>query len=116
MEKRTTAMTRPGPIVWYAIHSINPHRPQAQTPVIKTPKYWQTHLLQILGSIATDFSSAIYCAVVTHDGQKNNGFTECKDDTVNQNGQGAYDVNKTEGLGKEPGPGRKLLDHLELNN
>jgi len=69
----------------------------------------------ILGSIAADFSSAVYCAVITHDGQKKNGFVECKDDTVNQDGRGTYDVNRTEGRGKEPAPGRTLLERLDLN-
>ena len=69
---------------------------------------------QILGSIATDFQSAVYCAVVTHDGQRKNGFVECKDDTVNQNGSGNFDVSKTFGRGVEPDSGRKLLDTLYL--
>jgi hypothetical protein len=67
-----------------------------------------------LGSIAADFSSAVFCAVITHDGQKKNGFVECKDDTVNQNGQGTYDVDITQGRGKEPVSGRTLLQNLEL--
>jgi len=68
----------------------------------------------VIGSISTDYSSAVYCAVITHDGQRKNGFTECKDDTVNQDGAGTYDVNRTEGRGREPGPGRKLLDRIEM--
>lgn len=32
----------------------------------------------VLGSIAEDFSSAIYCACLTKDGQRKNGFAECK--------------------------------------
>ncbi|KZV81253.1 Ribonuclease/ribotoxin, partial [Exidia glandulosa HHB12029] len=31
----------------------------------------------VLGSIAEDFQSAVYCAVITHDGQKKNNFAEC---------------------------------------
>lgn len=32
----------------------------------------------VLGSIDEDFSSAIYCACLTKDGQRKNGFAECK--------------------------------------
>ncbi|EJD34675.1 Ribonuclease/ribotoxin, partial [Auricularia subglabra TFB-10046 SS5] len=31
----------------------------------------------VLGSIADDFQSAVYCAVITHDGQRKNNFAEC---------------------------------------
>ncbi|KAE9367606.1 Ribonuclease/ribotoxin [Stipitochalara longipes BDJ] len=68
----------------------------------------------IIGSIATDYSSAVFCAVITHDGSTKNGFTECKDDTVNTDGKGTWDTEKTRGRGKEPGPGRELLDSLDL--
>ncbi|KAE9407764.1 Ribonuclease/ribotoxin [Gymnopus androsaceus JB14] len=40
----------------------------------------------VIGSIAEDFSSAVYCAVITHDGQKDDGFVECADDTLNPRG------------------------------
>ncbi len=33
----------------------------------------------------------MFCAVLTHDASTKNGFTECKDDTVNTNGKGTYD-------------------------
>jgi hypothetical protein len=69
---------------------------------------------KVLGSIATDFQSAVYCAVITHDGQRKNGFVECKDDTVNQDGEGTFDVNRTEGRGREPGPDRELLERLDM--
>ncbi|KIK70135.1 hypothetical protein GYMLUDRAFT_53238 [Collybiopsis luxurians FD-317 M1] len=44
----------------------------------------------VIGSIAEDFSSAVYCAVITHDGQRHNGFAECADDTMNVKGKGRY--------------------------
>jgi hypothetical protein len=68
----------------------------------------------VIGSISTDYSSAVFCAVITHDGSTKNGFTECKDDTVNTDGQGTYDTERTKGRGKEPGPGRELLDKIDL--
>jgi hypothetical protein len=42
---------------------------------------------------------------------------ECKDDTVNQEGEGTFDVNRTEGRGREPpeagmGEARELLKEL----
>jgi len=40
----------------------------------------------VIGSISSDYSSAVFCAVITHDGSRKNGFTECKDDTVNTDG------------------------------
>ncbi|KAJ9619212.1 hypothetical protein H2203_008541 [Taxawa tesnikishii (nom. ined.)] len=40
----------------------------------------------VIGSIADDYSSAVYCAVITHDGQRKNGFAECADDTMNPRG------------------------------
>ena len=52
--------------------------------------------------------------MLTHDGSKRNGFTECKDDTVNQDGLGTFDVNRTKGRGREPGEGRTLLDRIDL--
>ncbi len=60
----------------------------------------------IIGSIATDYSSAVFCAVITHDGSTKNGFTECKDDTLNTDGAGTWDTEKTKGRVKELGPGR----------
>lgn len=68
----------------------------------------------VIGSISTDYSSAVFCAVITHDGSTKNGFTECKDDTVNTDGKGTYDTERTKGRGKEPGPGRELLDRIDL--
>jgi hypothetical protein len=70
----------------------------------------------VIGSIAADFASAVYCAVLTHDGQRRNGFVECKDDTANQEGVGEFDTNRTEGWGREPPAGeeRQLLERLEM--
>lgn len=68
----------------------------------------------VIGSISTDYSSAVFCAVITHDGSTKNGFTECKDDTVNTSGKGTWDTEKTKGRGREPGPGRQLLDRIDL--
>jgi hypothetical protein len=126
----------------------------------------------VIGSISNDYSSAVFCAVITHDGSTKNGFTECKDDTVNTDGyvlshtnllfflmgaespgavsgagmirlslclrsqnsseavssftlswnysanlldrKGTWDINKTKGKGREPGPGRQLLDRIDL--
>lgn len=68
----------------------------------------------VIGSIATDYQSAIFCAVITHDASSNNGFTECQDDTVNTAGKGSYSApggrNDTEGKGE----GRKLLERIDL--
>ncbi|MCJ1305361.1 hypothetical protein MMC08_008175 [Hypocenomyce scalaris] len=61
----------------------------------------------VIGSIAEDYSSAVYCAVITHDGQKKNGFAECRDDTVNLRGKGE------EVRGKREGRARKLIDKIE---
>ncbi|KAF2139190.1 uncharacterized protein K452DRAFT_300733 [Aplosporella prunicola CBS 121167] len=59
----------------------------------------------ILGSIAADFSSAVYCSVTTQNGQSANGFAACKDDSMNPRGKGTLP------LGKE---GRKLLTRIDL--
>ncbi|RDW59874.1 putative ribonuclease T1 [Coleophoma cylindrospora] len=67
----------------------------------------------IIGSIATDYQSAVYCATLTHDGTTRNGFTECSDDTMNPNGKGSY-KRRIEGRGKEPVSGRKLLERIDL--
>ncbi|PMD55099.1 Ribonuclease/ribotoxin, partial [Hyaloscypha bicolor E] len=68
----------------------------------------------VIDSISTDYSSAVFCAVITHDGSTKNGFAECKDDTVNTSGKGTWDTEKTKGRGREPGPGRQLLDRIDL--
>jgi len=44
----------------------------------------------VIGSIADDYSSAMYCAVITHDHSRHNGFTECQDDTLNLRGKGKF--------------------------
>lgn len=63
----------------------------------------------VIGSIASDYSSAVYCAVITHDGQRKNGFAECSDDTMNPRGKGDY-----EGQERKGHHHRKLLDKIEL--
>lgn len=65
----------------------------------------------VLGSIAEDFQSAVYCAVITHDGQRKNNFAECKDDTMNVRGKGG-EVHG-HGHGHEHHV-RKLVQHIEL--
>lgn len=89
----------------------------------------------IIGSIATGYQSAVFCAVITHDGSKKNGFAECKDDTVNPNGSGTYEGNEPEDdveegaegseyherhhhkkhgrRGREPEEGRSTLDRID---
>lgn len=62
----------------------------------------------VIGSIAEDYGSAVYCAVITHDGQRKNGFAECRDDTVNLRGKGR-DVKAT-----KEGKARKLIGRIEL--
>lgn len=68
----------------------------------------------VIGSIAEDFQSAVFCAVLTHDGSTKNGFTECKDDTVNTDGKGTYDARGGWGRGREEEPGRRLVEKIEL--
>lgn len=68
----------------------------------------------VIGSIAEDFQSAVFCAVLTHDGSTKNGFTECKDDTVNTDGKGTYDAREGWGRGREEEPGRRLVEKIEL--
>lgn len=63
----------------------------------------------VIGSIASDYSSAVYCAVITHDGQRANGFAECSDDTMNPRGKGDY-----EGQERKGHHHRRLLDKIEL--
>ncbi len=60
--------------------------------------------------MAEDYSSAVYCAIITHSGSgKRDGFVECKDDTVNPDGEGAWDTSLTEGSGQAPPPELNLL-------
>ena len=60
----------------------------------------------VIGSIAEDYSSAVFCAVITHDGQKKNGFTECADDTMNVRGKGQYQGGAEQGAGGNGGQGQ----------
>lgn len=70
----------------------------------------------MIGSISEDFSSAVYCAVITHDGQRKNGFTECSDDTMNVRGKGTFKgVGTAGGTGEKGGRiGRKLILRIDL--
>lgn len=70
----------------------------------------------VIGSISEDFSSAVYCAVITHDGQRRNGFAECSDDTMNVRGKGTFKgVETTGGMGEKGGRvGRKLIQRIVL--
>ncbi|KAI9841771.1 MAG: hypothetical protein M1830_007841 [Pleopsidium flavum] len=68
----------------------------------------------VIGSISEDFSSAVYCAVITHDGQRKNGFAECSDDTMNVRGKGTF-VGKGKGEEGVGGRfGRKLVKRIDL--
>lgn len=67
----------------------------------------------VIGSIAEDFASAVYCAVITHDGEKKNGFAECADDTMNPRGKGNYEP--TEQKGHHHHHHRKLVKRIDLN-
>jgi hypothetical protein len=93
-------------------------KPYLEFPILESGAYTDNESpgadRVIIGSISTDYSSAIFCAVITHDGSTKNGFTECKDDTVNTDGKGTWDTEKTQGRGREPGPGRDLLDRIDL--
>jgi hypothetical protein len=68
----------------------------------------------VIGSIATDYQSAVFCAVITHDGSKKNGFTECQDDTVNTSGKGQYEGRRGHGRGREEEHGRRLVEKIDL--
>jgi len=70
----------------------------------------------LIGSISEDFSSAVYCAVITHDGQRRNGFAECSDDTMNVRGKGTFKGVEREGEKREKGErfGRKLIQRIDL--
>ncbi|MCJ1382923.1 hypothetical protein MMC17_006036 [Xylographa soralifera] len=61
----------------------------------------------VIGSFAEDYSSAVYCAVITHDGETRNGFAECADDTLNLRGKGEY---------KAGGRERKLLQKINIGS
>ncbi|PQE09311.1 Guanyl-specific ribonuclease F1 protein [Rutstroemia sp. NJR-2017a BVV2] len=69
----------------------------------------------VIGSIATDYQSAVFCAVLTHDGSSSNGFTECQDDSVNTGGKGSYTAPEgSERRDLEGRDGRELLDRIDL--
>lgn len=65
----------------------------------------------VIGSIAADYSSAVYCAVITHDGQRGNGFAECADDSMNVRGKGDFVGQGGEKAGHRR---RKLVEKIEL--
>jgi hypothetical protein len=92
-------------------------KPYLQFPILESGSYTGDESpgadRVVIGSIATDYSSAVFCAVLTHDGSTKNGFTECKDDTVNTGGKGTYEK-KSQGKGQEPGEGRQLLDRIDM--
>lgn len=50
--------------------------------------------------------------MITHDGERKNGFAECKDDTMKTRGKGA-DVQGDE-RSWHKGKGRKLRERIEL--
>ena len=62
------------------------HKPYLEFPVTNTGSVYDGASPGadriVIGSIAEDYSSAIYCAVITHDGQRKNNFAECADDTM----------------------------------
>lgn len=61
--------------------------------------------------VCTDWcTSAVYCAVITHDESKNNGFTECADDTMNPGGKGNYEGHEQKGHHH-----RKLIKRIDLH-
>lgn len=64
----------------------------------------------MIGSIAEDYQSAVYCAVITHQGEKDNKFQECQDDTVNPRGYGTY-KNEHGAMGRW---NRKLVQRIDL--
>lgn len=64
----------------------------------------------VIGSIAEDYQSAVYCAVITHQGEKDNEFQECQDDTMNPRGYGNY-KNEHGAMGRW---NRKLVQRIEL--
>lgn len=58
----------------------------------------------MIGSIATYYSPAIFCAVLSHDDSSKNDFMSCKYDTVNQDGKGTMKrkrLEKEESLASE---------------
>ena len=66
---------------------------------------------------ADDFiGSAVYCAVITHEGSTKNGFTECQDDTMNVRGKGKHDVYAPRTADEKHAHkhGHKLIDRIDL--
>lgn len=58
----------------------------------------------VIGGINQGFSSAIFCAVITHDESQRNGFTECQNSGDKE----------TEGARQEGKEVRTLLERIEL--
>lgn len=92
-------------------------KPYLEFPILESGSYTDDESpgadRVMISSIATDYSSAVFCAVLTLDGSTNNGFTECKDDAVNTNGKGTYEK-KSQSRGLDPGEGQKLLDRIDM--
>jgi hypothetical protein len=101
-------------------HFYFPHakKPYLEFPILESGAYTGEESpgadRVVIGSIAEDFQSAVFCAVLTHDGSTRNGFTECKDDTVNTDGKGTYDTRGGWGRGRDEEPGRRLVEKIEL--
>ena len=102
------------PLSFRAIESIGSHlslqKPYLEFPIMSGDVYDGSSPGAdriVIGSIAEDYSSAVYCAVITHDGETRNGFAECADDTLNLRGKGEY---------KAGGKERKLLQKIEMKS
>lgn len=57
----------------------------------------------------TEIDGTDAAVVITHDGQRKNGFAECADDTMNPRGKGNYEGHEQKGHHH-----RKLLDRIDL--
>ena len=101
------------------------HKPYLEFPIEQNGKVYDGESPGadriVIGSISEDYQSAVFCAVITHDGQKKNGFAECADDTMNVNGKGEYqghgDDEESHGHHhKRHHHNRKLLDRIDMPN
>lgn len=64
----------------------------------------------VLGSIAADFKSAVYCGIITHQGESDNAFMMCRDDTMNLHGVGD-EIPSGENGGEEGHKGKREQRH-----
>jgi len=80
-------------------------------------------VLMLTADVMISSGSAVYCAVITHDGSAKNGFTECQDDSMNVRGKGKYEPqegDKEKKRGHEHGRaghghgGRRLIQRIDL--